>query len=209
MNDYRNSAYCPVLTDISNKKNNLKEEILKVHPDATNFYNYIRNNDDKYKSEFGNIFNGKCAYCGQSLDISGITTFEIDHYICSSSKNFSDEFKNDVNNLVFSCRMCNRKKGSLEIKGEYIKVLNPEDGSIAKVFYRDEDFYIKIVDAYINDSFVNKFYNTLGLNYEIKRLDYLLLMMYGLYYKLDSENSYRTKLNECITLLQKKRNLII
>lgn len=53
--------------------------------------------------------------------------------------------------------------------------LNPDDGSIAQVFDRNEDYYICIRPDYAEDQVVVDFYQKLLLGSEFRRLDYLLL----------------------------------
>ena len=107
--------------------------------------------------------------------------------------------------MVLSCRKCNLAKRDFKWSEEYSSMFNVDDGSIAKLFYRDEDYYIKIEKEYITDSVICSFYNKLKLNEEIRRLDFLLMNMYGFYDK-NSNNSRIKIISEYIVLLQRKRN---
>mgnify|MGYP000060833833 CR=1 FL=1 len=40
----------------------------------------ISDNSQKFKLEFIKAYNGKCAYCGASIDLIKRTEFEIDHF---------------------------------------------------------------------------------------------------------------------------------
>ena len=39
------------------------------HPYAQDMHTYISNNSEKFKLEFLKVYNGKCAYCGVSVDL--------------------------------------------------------------------------------------------------------------------------------------------
>ena len=54
-----------------------------------------------------NSANGKCTYCGESLDINN---FHIDHFIPKSSGGKNPK------NLVASCPLCNLIKGNLSVE---------------------------------------------------------------------------------------------
>lgn len=107
--------------------------------------------------------------------------------------------------MVLSCRKCNLAKRDFKWSEEYSSVFNVDDGSIAKLFYRDEDYYIRIEKEYITDSVICSFYNKLKLSEEIRRLDFLLMNMYGFYYKNSNDSRIKIIL-EYIFFLQRKRN---
>ena len=93
-----------------------------------------------------NKYNGKCAYCGQEIDMKDM---QIDHVICK--KNFLMHIKNkwkipkflshltedDVNhhdNLFPTCRICNNWKSTFDVESfrseiaiqiERLKMYNP------------------------------------------------------------------------------------
>ena len=77
-------------------------------------------------------------------------------------------------NLAWACISCNR---GITIKPPYDDLLNVDNGNIATVFKRDEDYYIQICDTYQDDEFVQQFYDALHLGYETRRLDYLGLQI--------------------------------
>lgn len=208
--DYRNTDTCPVLAEVAFKKNDLEDKIRKEHKRAKIMYTYVRNKQGAYFGPFSKIYNDKCAYCGVLIGIKDICMFEVDHFICESS--FSNDIKGRseagrVNNLVLSCYSCNRGKGNLLIEGAYKKILNPDDGSIAKVFVRDEDYYIRIQSDYVGDSVIEDFYKELTLGSELRRLDYLLLEMRNLIsvHRLDNPD-IAEKLEQCFCSLIMKRN---
>ena len=64
---------------------------------------------------------------------------------------------------------------------------------------------IKVEKKYLMDATICNFYKKLKFDEEIRRLDFLLLNMYGFYkkYKLDYKLE---KMLNCILLLQQKRN---
>ena len=136
-----------------------------------------------------------------------IELFEIDHFINEASFQVADK-KNahKIENLVPACQLCNRGKSGLTIEGDYIDVLNPESGELAKVFYRDEKYYIQVSDDYKDDEFIEEFYNALALRKESRRLDYLLLKMRGLNKTLEDGHKAKQGLTNIINELQRKRN---
>ncbi|KAF5052922.1 MAG: HNH endonuclease [Sedimentibacter saalensis] len=206
VDDYRNTEYCPILTEISSKKSALKKKICEEHPRIRILYNQVKNKDSCYKSQFMQIYNHKCSYCGNSIENIGTVLFEVDHYICESSF-VSKEEAGKIENLVLACYDCNRSKSDYLIKDEYIETLNPDFEKIKDVFCRDELYYINISDEYKEDQFIIDFHNKLKLGYQTRRLDYLLMNIRGLCEKLDG-NPKVEKLNVALRKLQKKRNVI-
>lgn len=201
--DYRNTQYDVDRSCIEKNKQALRNEMMKVHPRAKNHYLLVKNHKDPFHNRFRRVYGDKCAYCGVSTDID--YNFEIDHYICKSSFKEGDENPDDISNLVFSCKRCNRNKSDVVIFGQYKKWLNPDNGNIATVFYRDDEFYIRIREEYSDDTFIRKFYAQLKLGEQIKRLDYLLLLLTGM---IDGDRycTKRGKLLEAKDLLMKRRN---
>ncbi len=208
--DYRNTDQCPSLAEVAAKKNKLEKIIRKKHKKTKIIYNQINDKQGEYFIEFASIYNYKCAYCGAALKFTDIRLFEIDHFICESA--FSDDTEGrieagKVQNLAFSCYSCNRGKGSLHIKVNYQPKLNPDDNSIANVFFRDEEYYIKIHNDYSEDISIQVFYEKLLLGSESRRLDYLLLEMDNLIaYLQNSNQALSNKLEQCKSRLLQKKN---
>lgn len=206
-NDYRNTEYCSMLKNVKDKKKALEKKIKKEHPKQKIMYNKVHSRDTIYNKDFCNIYNCKCAYCGVSMDILPITLFEVDHFVAETL--FDDKIKaGQVENLVLACYQCNRNKTNFEIVGEYVEKLCTDNGEIANVFFRDDDYYIKIKDNYIHDQYINDFYNKLQLSHETRRLDYLLINMQGLYKKLRG-TIQGLILADAILMMQKNRNKFI
>lgn len=203
-NDYRNTEYCPILDDVENKKKALEKKIRIAHPRQKIMYNKVHKRDTIFNKEFCGIYNGKCAYCGVSMDILPAMLFEVDHFVAESLFDNKEE-AGKVDNLVFACYQCNRNKKEFEIGEGYTEKLNPDDGQIAKVFFRDDKYYIRISDDYIADETINSFYNQLQLVHQTRRLDFLLINMQGLHKKL-KDTTQGGKLAEAILTLQRKRN---
>ena len=206
--DFRNTDACPQLVDVVLKKNNLENKIRRERKRVRIIYNSIRDKQSEYFKEFAQIYNNKCAYCGALLGIIDIRLFEIDHFICEA------DFTNDTvgrieagkaENLVFSCYSCNRGKGSLHIDEEHRIMLNPDDCSIADVFFRDADYYFRIKDDFNNDEQVRLFYNSLTLGSESRRIDYLLLEIKNLIHK-KKNTELANRLEQCMGLLLLKKN---
>lgn len=203
--DYRNTIYEVSKKDIINEKNALEDKIKKEHPKVKIIYNQINKKDGNYNKQFRNIYNNKCAYCGISTDVISSELFEIDHFICEISFNGDSINSGKINNLVLSCKKCNRAKKDFIWNEIYSLKFNVDDESITELFYRDVDYSIKIEKEYITDNSIYNFYIKLKLNEEIRRLDFLLMNMYGFYNKYyEDKNIYR--ILEYIVLLQKKRN---
>ena len=84
--DYRLTRYCDNYHNISERKQNLEDSIRKDYPLTRIFYNKIKNRRLDYISEFMQIYNSRCAYCGVSnLVLTNVHLFEVDHFICESS----------------------------------------------------------------------------------------------------------------------------
>lgn len=211
MKDYRNADGCPVLTEVQEKKARLEKQIRQEHPHQRIMYNAIKNRNDKYFEMLESIYNHKCAYCGARIGHTDIRLFEVDHFICESSYSSDTQGRIDAgrtSNLIFSCYSCNRGKGDFPINGEYRKLLNPDDSSIATVFTRDDFYYIRVANTYSEDASVQNFYKQLMLGSETRRLDYLLLEMSNLAsIKTTEDPALAEKLEQCIgVLLQRKNN---
>ncbi|MCP1110877.1 5-methylcytosine-specific restriction endonuclease McrA [Lachnospiraceae bacterium PF1-21] len=208
--DYRNADKCPSLEGIKDKKEKLKDLVIKEHRRTKIIYNQIKNKDKKYFDMFAKIYNYKCAYCGTSLKFTDGRLFEIDHFICESAYTKDTAGRAEagkIGNLSFSCYSCNRGKGSLHIKDSYVNKLNPDDNSISKVFYREQNFYIKKSSKFTDDEFVSKFYDELLFGSEFRRLDYLLLEVDDFIQDVkEKDEDFARRLQEIKSKLQEKKN---
>lgn len=203
-NDYRNTTYCKKLTEVEKKKKELEKKIRNNgHPRTNNFYEIVR---DEYKREYLDIYNYKCSYCGVLVFVPGYQSFEIDHFKNKASFD-TDTAAGAMENLVLACFTCNRSKSSLELSENYINELQPDKNKIKNYFYRDNDYSIKIVDKYKSDKEIEKFHKTLKLNYEFRKIDFLLLNMEGLYENLN-EGPLKDKIGNLKGILYNKRSLI-
>lgn len=203
-NDYRLTKYGKEFDGILSNKIKLKQKI-KYETGNENIYNVLKKKGTRYNREFFKIYNCKCAYCGSSnKNLNYTTEFEIDHFINKAS--FSKEIEvNGIENLISSCYYCNRGKSCFTINDNLSKLLNPDDGSIAKVFERDDMYNIKIREEYQDNQEIQKFYKKLRLGNEFRRLDYLLMCMKEFVEVIDDEG-IKSKLFEIIFLLQEKSN---
>lgn len=208
--DYRNTEKCLILTEVAVKKNILEKGIMDNHKRIKIIYNKVKDKHSEYFKEFAVIYNYKCAYCGASLRFTDGRLFEVDHYVCESA--FPEDtagraIAGKMENLTFSCYSCNRGKGQLHIKNGYVAMLNPDDNSIANVFYRDEEYYIKVNSNCRDDEFIQLFYEQLLLGSEFRRLDFLLLEMDSLIAKMQSSNEgLSNRLEQCMNRLMQKKN---
>lgn len=170
-------------------------------------HSYIKVNEGPYKIEFMRAYNFKCAYCGASIDILPKEMFEIDHFIYekSFSKKADAGF---IENLVLACHSCNHQKNALEIPEEVREFLHPDIDSIKETFKRDDKYYIKISQEFMHNEIIKKFYETLELDKEIHRLDYLLMNMIGLQRTITDDNEAYTKIGQAIDKLRLKRNMM-
>ena len=204
--DYRNTKYCPELSKLLERKDTVKQAVLRDHPRARDMHKYISNNSLCYKQSFVEAYNGKCSYCGVSLEIIGWKQFEVDHFIPKDSTRFSTEAQAGyIENLVLACYDCNRSKSDLDLADEECSKVYPDGPDICKLFVRDENYYIRINEEYSKDETVIRFYHQLGLDRQIHRLDYLLMNMLGLRDELKDKPSVYVQLNKAIELLKQKR----
>jgi len=190
------------------KEKNLLKIIRIKHPGAKDIHRIISSNDSEYKDDFMRVYSCKCAYCGISIDLISRTNFEVDHFICATSKRFPS--KSDagyIDNLVLACHDCNHDKGSFEISDEKFNDLFPDGEGIKKTFIRDSDYYIKISQEKEKDKLINDFYNKLNLGSEIHRIDYLLMNMLEMKSCLSEQPEALLDLLESIELLRTKRHL--
>lgn len=203
--DYRNTTYCKKLEKVTEKKEELKKKIRNQnHPRTENFYKIVR---DEFKHEYLEIYNYKCAYCGVSLAVLlDSDLFEIDHYENEASFKTKKE-AGKLENLVLACRNCNRNKSGFLIKKDYLEKLQPDNDKIKKIFYRTDNYGIKISPEYEKDEEILKFYNQLKLDFEFRKLDFLLLNLEGLYDSLE-EGELKRAIGDLKGKIRKKRSLI-
>ena len=209
-NDYRTSSGQLAYQNIEQKKAELTKNIHQKHSKQKIDYNLIKNRKSHFYEDFCTIYNWSCGYYGARSGIIDSQLFEIDHYICLSAFPESTEGRakaGEVNNLVLACHDCNRGKSNFKLEGKYGILLNPDNNAIAKVFYRSDDYYIKVADEYKSDQIICQFYAHLNLGSELKRLDYLLLNVKELadqQSKVDCVAS--NKLYKIFSYLLQKRN---
>ena len=208
--DYRNTKYCPVLTDLVEKKKAVKKQVLSDHPKATDLHAYISDNNGPYKNSFMRAYNGKCAYCGVSIDVISRQSFEIDHFIHQKSSRFngSKAAAGYIENLVLAWHNCNHKKLDMAVPDEMFVFLHPDSDYITKSFVRDEQYYIRVSTEMKDNTVVQQFYEKLNLGAQIHRIDYLLMSMKGLNARMADKPGVTGKLSKAIELLQTRRNLM-
>lgn len=209
VDDYRNTKYCPSLVNLQKKKNDVVTLVKKEHRNAVDMHTYISNNGKQFKIAFIQAYNGKCSYCGVSLDLIPKSLFQIDHFVFQKAPEFngSKAAAGKIENLVLSCNICNHNKSSFSIPKIEREKLHP-DKEICNTFYRDENYYIQVAKELDSNVTVKEFYNELKLGSEIHRLDYLLMSMIGLQIKLTDEHPAYTTLGQAIEQLKKKRNIM-
>ena len=207
--DYRRTKYCPELINILEKKKNIEALVKKDHPYAKDMHTYISDNSKKYKREFLKIYNGKCAYCGASIDLMQKTEFEIDHFLYEKAPKFAT--KKDagyVENLILACHDCNHNKSAFWINEEEYEELYPDGDKIKEVFIRDEQYYICINDKYRENTTIKEFYDKLRLSSELHRLDYLLMNIIGLQRLCEKNTEVYRGVGRIMDIIRKKRNIM-
>ena len=206
--DYRRTAYEPDWGDISAKKNTLVSEIKSEHPHQRDMHNLVSVNDSVWKRKFMQVYNGKCAYCGVSLDIAPQRYFEVDHFIYQKHPRFegSKAKAGYMGNLVLACNLCNRNKSDIDIPDDTHTYLHPDKPGFSETFIRDADYYIRVSENKIDDEKALELYHTLKLDAETRRLDYLLMSMKGFRSNINEMSPAYKCLADAIDLLQRKRN---
>lgn len=103
-----------------------------------------KNDYHDYKNVLCADFCGRCAYC--NLHYNSITTpYEIDHFVPKKYfEGVRDDLLTDYNNMVFSCKKCNRAKSS-QFMGDLTLptptndlFYDPVSVDYNQIFYRDE-----------------------------------------------------------------------
>lgn len=181
MRDFRRTEYCLEYGDVKKKKENLLIEIRKEHPRAEDIHTIVSKRNSKFNKSFTDIYNKKCAYCGISIDVIGIEEFEIDHFIFKNHPRFngSKAKASHIENLVLSCSLCNGKKSDFNFLDEDANLFNPDLGEYPTLYKRDEDYKIIINEKHVENMNVLAFYNILLLGSELRRIDYLLMQLFG------------------------------
>lgn len=208
--DYRNTKYCPVLENLQKKKDDIVTLVKNEHPKAVDMHTYISKNEEHVKNVFIKAYNGKCSYCGASLDILPKSLFQIDHFIFQKALEFngSKAAAGHIENLVLACNICNHCKSAFSIPKDQREYLHPDKDAIRNTFIRDDNYYIQVSEEQSSNAVVNEFYKKLKLGSEIHRLDYLLMSMIGLQEKLTVEHPAYATLGQAINQLKKKRNIM-
>lgn len=207
--DYRRTKYCPELVDIKEKKKKIEALIKKEHPHAQDMHTYISDNSEKYKLKFVQAYNGKCAYCGVSIDLIKKNEFEIDHFLYEKFPKFKTKKEAGyIENLILACHDCNHNKSDFWINEDCYNALYPDEKEMQKTFFRDEQYYICISDEYKDDKSINEFYDKVRLGTELYRLDYLLMNIIGLQRKCQENKDLYAGLGKIMDVIREKRNII-
>ncbi|NJE63043.1 HNH endonuclease [Enterococcus durans] len=171
----------------------LIDERVKSKGKRGSHYKKISKKNGNYYTDFGEIYELKCAYCGINTAINPTNMFEIDHFINGKQIKTPDgKTVNHIGNLVFSCRKCNQAKGDFHVNGAY-SILHPDNGILPSIFERDDHYAIKINSKYADNKTVRGFYEKLGFPDRFRKLDYLLLNLYYL-----KDNKYDEKIQNVI-----------
>ena len=137
-----------------------------------NHYNYV--NKGIGKREYLDLYGGRCAYCGVSVGLSPINdSFQIDHIVPKNKK-----VNNDLSNLAFSCRKCNKAKKEKDIVHD--EKIHPDSDIIGSVFIRQKDYSIRISSEYSNNEVACNYYSVLRLGDVLQSLDFVLSVMHDM-----------------------------
>lgn len=180
LKDYRCTKYSKdPFVNLKKRKELLMKSIREIHPHSNNIYEIV-SREFNFKKLFAECYGNRCAYCGLLVDITSLDSFEIDHIIARATlkgdKNKKVNSNNSLENLALSCRHCNNRKNKLDFTDPERKGLHPYKRKIKKIFYRDEEFYIKITPSEHNKK-IQEFYDKLFLGAQLKRVDYLLMCL--------------------------------
>ena len=207
--DYRRTKYCPELVNVQDKKKKVEKMIKNAHPKAEDMHTYISVNSDEFKSKFIQAYNGKCAYCGVSVDLLQKNIFEIDHFLYEKSSKFATKKEAGyMENLVLACHDCNHNKASFWIEDEQYDKLHPDGEGIRDSFIRDEQYYIRISDKNKDNRCIGEFYERLKLGSELHRLDYLLMNIIGMQRKHKDNDELCSGLGKILDIVKAKRNIM-
>ncbi|MBR3834309.1 MAG: HNH endonuclease [Lachnospiraceae bacterium] len=207
--DYRRTKYCPVLIDVKEKKKKVEALVKDEHPYAQDMHTYISDNSEKFKLDFLKVYNGKCAYCGVSVDLIKKNEFEIDHFLYEKAPKFkSKKDAGYIENLILACHDCNHNKSSFWIEENYFDELYPDGEGIKNTFIRDDNYNICINDEYKEDQYIKDFYDKIRLGSELHRLDYLLLNIIGLQEQCKDNEEFYAGLGMIKNVLMVKRNIM-
>lgn len=209
INDYRRTKYCPELVDVQDKKKKLEKKIKDAHPRAQDMHTYISDNSKIFKKEFIQVYNGKCSYCGASMDLLQKNIFEIDHFLYEKASKFATKKEAGyIENLVLACHNCNHNKGSFWIKDEQHDKLHPDGEGIKDSFMRDEQYYIRMNNKNKDNRCIAEFYDKLKLGSELHRLDYLLMNIIGMQRKHQDNDELYSGLGKILDIVRAKRNIM-
>lgn len=209
INDYRRTKYCSELVNIQDKKKEVEKLIKDAHPRAKDMHEYISDNSNIFKLKFVRVYNGKCAYCGVSVDLLPKNVFEIDHFLYEKAPKFATKKEAGyIENLVLACHDCNRNKGSFWIEDKQYDKLNPDGEEIKNSFIRDKQYYIRINDKRKGNHSVEEFYEKLKLGSELHRLDYLLMNIIGMQREHQDNDELYSGLGKILDVVKAKRNII-
>lgn len=207
MTDYRTSNY----VDKFSKVTTLKEEYKKKYPRQRNHYINVSSKKGT-KKEFVDIYSKTCSYCGIGGAAISHELLEVDHFIPESSTSLPNNNLNNIQNLKLSCKSCNRGKSNLEFNNMHI--LDP-DNSIFNYFERDDNFYIQIKTAHKTNPNIIDFYKKLSLGSDLKRLDYVIIVLQDILYLIENNDSrimkflnHKNELRGILFKLIEKRNSI-
>lgn len=209
INDYRRTKYCPELVNIQDKKKEVEKLIKDAHPRAQDLHTYISDNSDVFKLKFIQAYNGKCAYCGVSVDLLQKNIFEIDHFLYEKASKFATKKEAGyIENLVLACHDCNHNKGSFWIEDEQYDKLHPDGEEIKDSFIRDKQYYIRMNDKFKDNRNISEFYEKLNLGSELHRLDYLLMNIIGMQRKHQDNDELYSGLGKILDIVKAKRNIM-
>lgn len=206
--DYRNTTFKVYDFTINDKKVVFMNEFRKVHERAWNIYLNIKSRTCDFNKPFKQIYHNKCVYCGIDTNVIELSRFEIDHFIpqtvLKQNLGYDKKYINGIHNLVNSCNMCNRNKSGFITDQKNFDLLHPDNQYLSSIFNRLDDFSIEINADYSTNVEVERFYTSLNLDNQIRRLDYLIMEIKDFCEEYPTE-SIVPQLNALILKIENKR----
>ncbi|WP_214729591.1 HNH endonuclease [Exiguobacterium sp. s168] len=209
--DYRNTSFINYDFEMGNKKVEFLKQFSVKHPRAENHYSHISEKSSSLNFLFREIYFHKCAYCGVNIEVIDSSNFEVDHFIPKNIlkqaiPHYNSNYINGILNLVSSCKTCNRSKSNFVCHEGEIDLIHPDRNQLKIIFNRKEDFSIEIHPDYKYSDNIEKFFKTLKLDSQQRRMEYLIMEMKDFCSKFEGkENKTILQIKSMIMQIENKR----
>lgn len=211
VSDYRNTKSKNHVFELKAKKKDFIVKFKSFHPRTQNVYENVKSQGSDINRIFREMYFHKCIYCGVSNDVIDSSSFEVDHFIPQTVLKDSDlkyeaNFINGIDNLVNSCKFCNRSKSGFICADESHEYIHPDENKLHEIYFRKEDFSIGILPEYFDDKVVNEFYQALKLDNELRRLDYLIMELKAFVTENEDNPDIKDVYKAILEIEQKRRS---